>query len=260
MAGKEKIVEYRGCESIYVARVTADDSEEYTCDTPQYLAGASEISRTIESDTQTKYYDNGPAIQVSAVSAPELTLSVSALTNKKLAYITGYAYDTTLDALDLGDITPVDVALMYKYQMDNGDASYVVFYKGRFSITGYAYDTTLDALDLGDITPVDVALMYKYQMDNGDASYVVFYKGRFSIPEGSYATIADDAGSGTGCELTYKASKTTHAFTATGKQGIGQEYLCPSDDLTKAKANLSSFFDRVETPDTIEARKPTSTE
>lgn len=210
MAGKEKIVEYRGCESIYVARVTADDSEEYTCDTPQYLAGASEISRTIESDTQTKYYDNGPAIQVSAVSAPELTLSVSALTNKKLAYI-----------------------------------------------TGYAYDTTLDALDLGDITPVDVALMYKYQMDNGDASYVVFYKGRFSIPEGSYATIADDAGSGTGCELTYKASKTTHAFTATGKQGIGQEYLCPGDDLTKAKANLSSFFDKVETPDTIEARTTT---
>ena len=210
MAGKEKIVEYRGCESIYVARVTADDSEEYTCDTPQYLAGASEISRTIESDTQTKYYDNGPAIQVSAVSAPELTLSVSALTNKKLAYI-----------------------------------------------TGYAYDTTLDALDLGDITPVDVALMYKYQMDNGDASYVVFYKGRFSIPEGSYATIADDAGSGTGCELTYKASKTTHAFTATGKQGIGQEYLCPGDDLTKAKADLSSFFDKVETPDTIEARTTT---
>lgn len=207
MAGKEKIVEYRGCESIYVARVTADDYEEYTCDTPQYLAGASEISRTIESDTQTKYYDNGPVIQVTAVSAPELTLSVSALTNKKMAYI-----------------------------------------------TGYAYDTTLDALDLGDITPVDVALMYKYQMDNGDASYVVFYKGRFSIPEGSYSTIANDAGSGIGCELTYKASKTTHVFTATGKQGIGQEYLCPGDDLTKAKADLSSFFDKVETPDTIEAR------
>ncbi len=213
MAQKDKIVEYRGCECLFVARVLKDDADGITFDTPEYLAGASEISRKIESSTETKYYDNGPAIIASGVSAPEFTLSVSALSNEKLAYITGFSYDTAQDALDLGD-----------------------------------YD------------PVDIALMYKYQTDDNTAYYGVIYKGRFAIPEVKSATRTAEAGDGTGIELTYTASKTTHAFTKTGKPGLGTEYMCPGDDVTKSKVDLSKFFDTVMTPDTATLNKAEATE
>jgi phi13 family phage major tail protein len=149
---KETIREYRGVQDVYVARVLTDSDEEFTTDTPRYLAGASEVSRTTETSTEKKYYDNSVAMQVSSVSDPEITLTMSAVSNSTLAYATGMRYDETLDVLYHGTYEPVYVSLLFKYSDTAGNDTYTVFYKGLLSVPDGKYSTKTDDAAEGEGT------------------------------------------------------------------------------------------------------------
>lgn len=195
-----EIVEYRGAEGLVYAEVTKDDNESdggYTTGTVKSLAGVAEISKTVESSSETHYYDNIPAIVIGAEGADEITLTVSAIPLNVLADLTGKTYDTQLGAF-------IDHPATAKY----------------------------------------FALGYKTKKTNGDEMYVWRYKGKFAIPDETFAT-EDDGTDANGQELTYTGIATTHKFT---KGGTCKGLVV---DLGENKANVSTFFDSVTTPDTL---------
>ena len=115
-------------------------------------------------------------------------------------------------------------------------------------ITGQNYDSETGALIEGPRETRYFALGYKTKKTNGDEVYVWRYKGTFNIPDSTHAT-ENDGTDANGQELTYTGISTTHKFAKTGK---GAKAL--NVDLGKGLADVSTFFDEVTTPDTLEAK------
>lgn len=117
-------------------------------------------------------------------------------------------------------------------------------------ITGQQYDSNLGVLIEGERETKYFALGYKAKKTNGKEVYVWRYKGQFSIPDSTHAT-EDDGTDANGQEITYTGISTTHKFTKTGKRAKAMNV-----DLEADKANVSTFFDTVTTPDTLTANSP----
>lgn len=115
-------------------------------------------------------------------------------------------------------------------------------------ITGQQYDSNLGVLIEGERETKYFALGYKAKKTNGKEVYVWRYKGQFSIPDSTHAT-EDDGTDANGQEITYTGISTTHKFTKTGKRAKAMNV-----DLEADKANVSTFFDTVTTPDTLTAK------
>lgn len=115
-------------------------------------------------------------------------------------------------------------------------------------ITGQQYDSNLGVLIEGERETKYFALGYKAKKTNGKEVYVWRYKGQFSIPDSTHAT-EDNGTDANGQEITYTGISTTHKFTKTGKRAKAMNV-----DLEADKANVSTFFDTVTTPDTLTAK------
>lgn len=112
-------------------------------------------------------------------------------------------------------------------------------------ITGQHYDAAKGAMIEGPRENKYFALGYKTKKTNGDEVYVWRYKGTFNIPDQTNAT-ENDGTDANGQELVYTGIQTTHKFTATGKGAKAMNV-----DVALDKAAVSTFFDKVTTPDTL---------
>lgn len=142
----EYIDEFRGTDDLYYAEVTIDDNEEntassgqtpnhgYVTGTVKRLAPVAEISKTVETASDTKYYDNKPALTINAEGADTITLNVPALDLETLADITGKQIDNATGAFMDGESTPKYFALGYRLGLTDGTYRYVWRYKGSFAI------------------------------------------------------------------------------------------------------------------------------
>lgn len=115
-------------------------------------------------------------------------------------------------------------------------------------ITGQKYDETKGAMIEGPRENKYFALGYKTKKTNGDEVYVWRYKGTFNIPDQTNTT-ENDGTDANGQELVYTGIQTTHKFTATGKGAKAMNV-----DVALDKADVSTFFDEVTTPDTLQAK------
>ncbi len=116
-------------------------------------------------------------------------------------------------------------------------------------ITGQSYDATKGAFFEGNRESKYFAIGYKTKKTNGGEVYVWRYKGQFNIPDSTHAT--EDNGTGAnGQELTYTGISTTHKFTALG---VGAKAM--DVDVALDKADVSTFFTTVTTPDTLKAKQ-----
>lgn len=125
--------EFRGVEGLVIAKVTKDDSTEYTTGDVREFAGVSEISKTKEVGSETKYYDNIPAIVIQSEGADEITLACSVTDLDMDAYLEGKLYDETTGALIEGDTTPSYFAIGYITKDTKGNKRYVWRYKGTIA-------------------------------------------------------------------------------------------------------------------------------
>lgn len=142
----EYVDEFRGTDDLYYAEVLIDDNEENTAgsgETPNHgyvtgtvkrLAPVAEISKTVDTASDTKYYDNKPAFTINAEGADTITLHVPALDLATLADITGKQIDSTTGAFMDGEATPKYFALGYRIGLTDGTYRYVWRYKGSFGI------------------------------------------------------------------------------------------------------------------------------
>lgn len=128
--------EFRGTDNLVYAEVLTDDNgtSGYTTGTVKILAPVAEISKTVETASDTKYYDNKPALTVNAEGADTITLTVPAVGLETLADITGKRYDATTGAFMDGIRQPKYFALGYRLRLTDGTYRYVWRYKGSFGI------------------------------------------------------------------------------------------------------------------------------
>lgn len=121
------------------------------------------------------------------------------------------------------------------------------------TITGQNYNQNTGAFIEGPRDFKYFALGYKAKKTNGDEVYVWRYKGTFNVPDQTNPT-ENDGTDANGQEIVYTGISTTHKFEETGK---GAKAL--NVDLGKDLADVSTFFDEVTTPDTLEAKVPETT-
>jgi len=126
--------EFRGTDHLVYALVESDDSTGYATGEVKILAPVAEISKTVETASETKYYDNKPALTINAEGADTITLTVPALDLPTLADITGKTFDQSVGAFFDGETTPRYFALGYRLRLTDGTYRYVWRYKGSFAI------------------------------------------------------------------------------------------------------------------------------
>lgn len=134
--------EFRGTDHLVYAEVLYDNNETtgtsgtygYVTGTVKVLAPVAEISKTVETASDTKYYDNKAALTITAEGADTITLTIPALDLPTLADITGKTYDATLGAFLDGEAVPKYFAIGYRLKLTDGTYRYVWRYKGRFAI------------------------------------------------------------------------------------------------------------------------------
>lgn len=131
---KQEVFEFRGVDSLYVAKITQDDAEGYTCETPIYLSPVAEIGKTTEASNEAHYYDNKAMIVVSSESADTINITMAPLHLDKLAKVIGKSFDETTGMLVDSNRKNEYFALMYRTKGTDGKYRYVTRLKGTFSI------------------------------------------------------------------------------------------------------------------------------
>lgn len=129
--------EFRGTDNLVIAEVLTDNNESgegYTTGAVTVLAPVAEISKSVETASDTKYYDNKPALTINSEGADTITLTVPALDLATLAAITGKVYDATTGGFFDGERNPKYYALGYRLRLTDGTYRYVWRYKGSFGI------------------------------------------------------------------------------------------------------------------------------
>jgi phi13 family phage major tail protein len=136
-----EIWEWRGVEGLVAAEVIKDDKESFECGEVFDIAGVAELSRTTENSSETKYYDNVPALVIDSVGADTVTCSVSGIDLDVLAKITGQHYDEELGVLVEGEREAKYFALGYRTKKTNGAEVLVWRFKGKFSMVDSTHST-----------------------------------------------------------------------------------------------------------------------
>lgn len=145
--------EYRGCRGLVYAKILTDDNETeggYTTGPVKPIAGVQTIEKTIETSSETHYYDNKPAVVVNSTGADTVTFTVSVIPDDVLAELNGYGYDETKKAIIYGPRKQEYFAVGYIIGEvgDKETESYVWRYKGTFGVP----DQTAATKDNGTTT------------------------------------------------------------------------------------------------------------
>ena len=209
MAGEQKIFEFRGIDNLYVAKVTKDDSEGYTCDTPVRLSYVAEVAKSTDSASEAHYYDNKAMIVVNSESADKITLTIAPPALEMLSKIIGKSFDAEL-------------GMMVDSERNND------YY----------------------------AIMYRSKGTDGQCRYVSRLKGTFNIPEDDNQT-ENDGTDTTNTSIEFTGIYTEHEFTKGKYNGTAWEKGSAKGivvDTRYGLADVSKFFDEIQTPDTIKVK------
>lgn len=123
-------------------------------------------------------------------------------------------------------------------------------------ITGKSFDETTGMLVDSPRVNKYYALMYRTKGTDGAYRYVSRLKGTFSIPEESNAT-ENEGTDTTNTSIEYTGIYTTHEFTKGKYNGTSWEKAGVKGvvvDTRYGLADVSKFFDEVQTPDTVKVK------
>ncbi len=124
-------------------------------------------------------------------------------------------------------------------------------------LTGKSFDETTGMMVDGERVNRYFAIMYRTKGTDGKYRYVSRLKGTFGIPEETTAT-EDDGTDSNNMELTFTGISTSHKFThgkmitaGNWEKGAAKGVVV---DERYALADVSKFFESVQTPDTVTAK------
>jgi phi13 family phage major tail protein len=125
--------EFRGTDNLWVAKITKDDSTGYTFGSVVNITPTGQISRTINSSSETHYYSNIGMITIVTKGGDTVTITCPVLSLEKLGLLTGQTVDATTGALITGELEETYFALIYRVQLTDNSWRYVVKYKAQLS-------------------------------------------------------------------------------------------------------------------------------
>lgn len=159
-----KIVDWRGIRGLVAAKLLTDDADGITYDTPFALAGVSSLSKTTETSSGKKYYDNLPAIVIQANGGDEVGIEASAIPEDVLAKIMGEYYDEATGMYVEGEPSSDYYAIGYITEKTDGTEVYVWRLKGQFSYPEVEHNTKDDGTDStgNSITYTGVNTQHKF--------------------------------------------------------------------------------------------------
>lgn len=115
-------------------------------------------------------------------------------------------------------------------------------------ITGKTFDPQTGMMIDGERTKKYFAVGYRTKGTDGKYRYVWRLKGSFGIPDETNAT-ENDGTDTNNTQLTFTGISTTHKFAKDGKTAKAVVV-----DERYGKVDFSTFFDTVQTPDTVKAK------
>lgn len=126
--------EFVGIEDLYVAKITADDENNYTTEAPRYLAPTSEVAGQPKENKKITSYDNKMHRIYVTEGETEVTITVPGLTAQDLAELMGKFRDSNDGRVyDSGQSKKPYYAVGFRYSIGDGeDYRYMWFLKGIF--------------------------------------------------------------------------------------------------------------------------------
>lgn len=125
---------YRGVDNLVFARVTKDDAEVFETGEVKPLAPVARVGKTVETGSNTEFYDNVPMFVVNSEGADEIEIDVTALPLETLAELTGKSYDETTGAMIDGEQEERFFAIGYRTKGTDGAYRDIWRLKGKFNI------------------------------------------------------------------------------------------------------------------------------
>ena len=166
-------VEFRGCRNLVYAEITTDNNETpsggYVTGEVKPLAPVGEISKTVETASEAKYYDNVPAIVVNSEGSDTVTFTIAVPSDEVLADITGRVYDATKKAF-------IEAPRVNKYfavgyiigEVGEGDTErYCWRYKGTFNIPDETAATKDNGTTSNNMSLVFTGIYTEHEFTNG---------------------------------------------------------------------------------------------
>lgn len=170
-------VEFRGCRGLVFAEVTTDDNETeggYVTGTVKKLAPSAEISKTVETSSEAKYYDNTAAIIIDSEGADTVTFTIAVPSDEVLAEITGRTYDATKKMFIESPRKPKYFAVGYILgEVGEGeDERFVWRLKGTFNIPDETAATKDNGTTGNNMSLVFTGVYTNHQFTNGGGTGV----------------------------------------------------------------------------------------
>lgn len=186
-----EVKEYRGIRGLVYAEVTNDDNETsggYVTGAVKELVPVAELSRTTETSSETKYYDNIPAIVIDSTGADEVTITGSAIPFDVLADITGQIYDAETGMFVEGERTAKYFAIGYITKKTDGTEVYVWRLKGKFNIPDSTHATENDGTDANgqELTFTGINTTHKFTKTGKSAKAVNVDTSVNAVVEGTF--------------------------------------------------------------------------
>lgn len=147
-----KIVDWRGVRALVAAELLTDDTDSISWGEVFPVCALSTLSKTTETSSATKYYDNVPAIVITTAGGDEVAIDGSAISDETQAKIFGDFYDETTGLYVEGTGEPKYHALGYITKKTDGSEYYVWRLKGTFARPEVEHATEDDGTDSAGVS------------------------------------------------------------------------------------------------------------
>ena len=162
-------VEFRGCKNLVIAEVTTDNESSYITGEVKRLAPVAEIAKSVDTSSDTHYYDNKAAIVIESEGSDTVTFTCAVPSDDVMALITGRTYDSTKKMFIESERVQRYFAVGYILgEVGEGeDERYVWRYKGTFNIPDEDSKTADNSTDASNISLVFTGIYTDHEFANG---------------------------------------------------------------------------------------------
>lgn len=206
-----EVKEYRGIRGLVYAEVTKDDKDDFQCGAVKELVPVAELSRSTETSSETKFYDNVPAIVIDSTGSDEVSITGAVIPFDVLADITGQNYDASKGMFVEGERDSKYFAIGYITKKTDGTEVYVWRLKGKFNVPDETHATENDGTDANgqELTFTGINTNHKFTATGKSARAINIDQGINPQSESVFfATVQTPDTVEATCEVTFEPTPT----------------------------------------------------
>ncbi|MDD3269649.1 MAG: Ig-like domain-containing protein [Syntrophomonadaceae bacterium] len=162
-----------GLDQFHYASLLTDSSAGCSYDTPAAVPGIITANVKANGSIDTKYADDGPAVNASSIGRQELDIEFTNLPLALRAILLGQTRTSGVTGEKANDV-PADLAIGFRSLKSNGQYRYIWYVKGNFALPDDSYKTKEDKTNFNTQTMKFVGVRrdydgyYKFMADEDD--------------------------------------------------------------------------------------------